>query len=202
MPKSRSIRTAALRCILFAMAATSAAWTPASAQQTSDQPQPSCDFASVQSPPGRIWWAHERWRYADDAAAIAAYATLANGQSPWPDWFDPPQTVLPAGTRFQMAMSPGQPETSPGGFGTFDLIEDAEDVREYLAVQYEWKPEIDHVVTYEVTNPLPVAIGPVGPQVDRHLCQLLPGRWSQFQMLVIPANRMDYLTVIEVRQIR
>jgi hypothetical protein len=163
-----------------------------------------CNAQSIDSVPGKAWWAQQRWRYASDAAATAAYTTIVTGQSAWPNWFpgDGTQSVLPVGTRFQMAMSPGQPDDKPGGYGTFDNIRSVEDVREYLAVQVVFKPAIDHVVTYEVTNPLPVAIGPVGPQVDPKLCALLPGRWSQFQMLVMRSNEMDYIKAIDSRPIQ
>src|SRR5690606_30953345 len=112
---------------------------PAAAQTS---PAPACDASSVTSPPGKTWWAENRWRYADDASATAAYQALVSGKSPWPNWYTPPlvaapTTVLPVGTRFQMALAPGQAETSPGGWGTFDYIADVEDAREYLAVTLE-----------------------------------------------------------------
>lgn len=160
-----------------------------------------CDAGSLSSAPGKAWWREQRWRYASDDAAAAGYAALL-GQAPaWPDWFVPADGALVPGTRLQMALAPGQPETKPGGFATFDNIFDAADVRRYLAVREAWKPRIDRVVTYEVTRELPVQIGPVGPQVDPALCVLLPGRWSQAKMLVPDGERMDYLRVIEVRAI-
>ncbi|MCW3848460.1 hypothetical protein OF829_14560 [Sphingomonas sp. LB-2] len=176
-----------------------------------------CDATSIDSPPGKAWWAAERWRYADDATATKAYQTLVNnglGGSPWPTWFVPtqpsasgtlmaaPTAILPVGTRFQMALAPGQKETWPGGWGTFDYISTVEDVRKYLAVTLVFKSQVDRVVTYEVTRILPVAIGPIGPQIDTQACQYLPGRWSQFNMLVPGSDRMDYLKVIEVRPIQ
>lgn len=161
-----------------------------------------CDAASMGSVPGKAWWREQRWRYASDEAAKAAYTALLNGTPAWPDWFVPSDGKLAAGTRVQMALAPGQPETSPGGFVTFDNIFDARDVRDYLAVREAWKPRIDRVVTYEVTKELPVQVGPVGPQIDPQLCMLLPGRWSQAKMLVPADQRMDYLRVIAVREIR
>jgi hypothetical protein len=171
---------------------------------------------SVDSPPGKIWWAQQRWRYASDAEATTAYQTLVNngkGASPWANWYlpapnlgtaTPPVTVLPAGTRFQMAMAPvaTQPDNQPGGWGTFDYIADVDDVREFLAVIHLFKPQIDRVVTYEVTQILPVLIGPVGPQVDADTCEYYPGRWSQFYMLPKWNERMNYLKIIEVRPIQ
>lgn len=165
-----------------------------------------CRAASIASPPGQAWWAQQRWRYPNDADAIAAYDAIVTGKSPWPDWFGPatgipPETVLPVGTRFQMAMAPKDADTAPGGWGTFDNIEDIRDVREFLAVQVAFKEKINRVITYEVVKPLPVRIGPVGPQVDPILCRLLPGRWSQFNMIPPWNERMSYLTIVTVRPI-
>jgi hypothetical protein len=96
-----------------------------------------------------------------------------------------------------MALSPGQPLTSPGGFGTFDRIPNELYVRNELAVKYGWKSEISGVVEYEVTQPLPVRSGPVGPQIDLGANRYLPGGGSQVN-LNIPRtkSRMDYLNVI------
>lgn len=153
--------------------------------------------------PGKSWWAEQRWRFASDDAARAAYAQLlTDSPSPWPDWFQPPETVLPPGTRLQMALGAGQPVDRPGGFATFDGIGRVRDVRTSLAVKQAWKPKIDRVAVYQVTQPLKVRIGPVGPQVDTTTCRLLPGRWSQAEMLVAPPERMRYLSVVEVRPIR
>ena len=182
-------------------------------------PIATCDATSITSPPGKAWWAAERWRYPSDAAATTAYLTLVNngqGGSPWATWYlptptspvtagvlaQPPITTLPVGTRFQMALAPGQNAQSPGGWGTFDYIATVEDVREFLAVTHGFKPNINQVVTYEVTRLLPVLIGPVGPQVDTLTCEYFPGRWSQFNMLPPWNERIDYLKVIEVRTIQ
>ena len=101
-----------------------------------------------------------------------------------------------------MAIGGAQSPERPGAFGTFDNIARVRDVRTGLAVKKEWKPAVDRVVTYEVVQPLPANIGPVGPQVDAIACRLLTGRWSQFQMLVPPEARMRYLRVLSVRTIR
>lgn len=161
-----------------------------------------CDAPSPQSRAARAWRAEQRWRFADDAAARAAYQALLADASPWPDWVQPVARTLPPGTRFQMAYSPGQPVDRPGGFGTFDRIASARVAREALAVRAAWKPRFDRVVTFEVTQPLPVEVGPVGPQIDPDSCRLLPGRFSQLRMTVPPDQRMAYLRVIEVREIR
>ncbi|RYY28323.1 MAG: hypothetical protein EOP62_03755 [Sphingomonadales bacterium] len=162
----------------------------------------SCDAKSIESAPGKAWWREQRWRYPSDEAATAAYLSLLDQTPAWPDWFVPASGTLSAGTRVQMALSPGQPETKPGGFATFDNIFDAGEVRQYLAVREAWKPKVDRVVTYEVTQDLPVQLGPVGPQIDPQLCVMLPGRWSQAKMLVPDTQRMEYLRVIAVREIR
>ncbi len=158
--------------------------------------------ATLQSPPGKKWWAENRWRYPGDDEAGAAYRRLAEEASPWPDWYRPYETVLPPGTRFQMAIGGAQTEDQPGSFGTFDRIDSVADVREDLAVRSDWKPAVDRAVTYEVVRELPVKIGPIGPQVDPGLCTLLPGRWSQFQALVEKGTLRSYLKVLEVRAIR
>jgi hypothetical protein len=158
--------------------------------------------ADLHSPPGKKWWAENRWRYPGDDEAAAAYRRLAEEASPWPDWYRPYETGLPPGTRFQMAIGGTQTPDQPGSFGTFDRIDSVAEVREDLAVRSDWKPAVDRVVTYEVVRELPVKIGPIGPQVDPGLCALLPGRWSQFQALVEKGTLRSYLRVIEVRAIR
>ncbi|HYG46764.1 MAG TPA: hypothetical protein VD846_02385 [Allosphingosinicella sp.] len=158
--------------------------------------------ATLQSRPGKAWWAENRWRYPSDAAAAAAYRRLAEEASPWPDWYRPYETALPPGTRFQMAIGGAQTPDQPGRFGTFDRIGSVADVREDLAVRSDWKPEVDRVVTYEVVRDLPVRIGPIGPQVDARRCALLPGRWSQFEAMVEKGTLRGYLKVLEVRPIR
>lgn len=163
-----------------------------------------CVLASLQSRAGREWLAENRWRYASDGAAALGYAQLAGtaSPSPWPDWYKPYEATLPPGTRFQMALAKGQSADSPGNWGTFDRIWNVRDVRDHLAVRTDWKPDVDRVVTYEVVRPLPVRIGPIGPQVDPKLCALLPGRWSQFQSLAAAGTLRSYLEVLEVREIR
>lgn len=173
-----------------------------------------CDATSMDSPPAKAFMAAQGWRYATPAAATAAYLALLNngkGASAWPDWYlpaakmgtaTPPVTVLPVGTRFQMALEAGQKTDAPGGWGTFDNIQSVEDVREFLAVIHLFKAHPDRVVTYEVTQLLPVLIGPVGPQVDTESCQYYPGRWSQFNMLPAWNEVNNYLKVVEVRNIQ
>ena len=163
---------------------------------------PCTGAATLGSRPGRAWLKENRWRYANDEAAAAAYRRLAEEASPWPDWYRPYETRLPPGTRFQMAIGGDQTPDQPGSFGTFDRIASVADVREDLAVRSDWKPKVDRVVIYEVVRELPVRIGPIGPQVDPGLCALLPGRWSQFQALVEKGTLRSYLKVLDVRPIR
>jgi len=148
------------------------------------------------------WWADQRWRYAGDEEAEAAYRALVARESPWPEWHQSNLVSLPAGLRFQMAIAPGQPTDRPGGFGTFDRIPNVEYVRLSLAVKTAWKPAIDRVVTYEITAPLIADVGTVGPQIDVPADRYLPGGGSQFQMMMPAAERMQHLRVVEVRSIQ
>ena len=157
---------------------------------------------SLSSPAGQDWYRDQGWRFSSPEVAAAHYARIAEQASPWPDWFTPARTTLAPGTRLQMAIGGAQTPQQPGGFGTFDNIDDVEEVRDELAVRTDWKPQVDRVVTYEVTRELPVSVGPVGPQVDAQSCRLLPGRGSQLQMLVPAAERMNYLRIVSVRPIR
>ena len=165
---------------------------------------PGCETAarSLSSEPGRAWMQEQGWRFRSEEEAASAYANLADTASPWPDWLPPQETVLAPGMRFQMAIGGDQTPENPGSFGTFDNIDEVEDVRSGLAVRIEWKPAVDRVVTYEVIRAVPVRVGPVGPQVDGRSCRLLLGRWSQLQMLVPADQRMDYLKVVGIRPIR
>ncbi|HEX9964496.1 MAG TPA: hypothetical protein VGB04_05880 [Allosphingosinicella sp.] len=163
---------------------------------------PCTGAATLGSRPGKAWLEENRWRYASDEAAATAYRRLAEEASPWPDWYQPYETRLAPGTRFQMAIGGDQTPDQPGSFGTFDRIASVADVREDLAVRSDWKPRVDRVVTYEVVRELPVRVGPIGPQVDPGACALLPGRWSQFQALVEKVTLRGYLKVLEVRAIR
>lgn len=148
------------------------------------------------------WWRDNRWRYHDDAETDAAYARLLGRQSPWPEWHQAQIVTLPAGLRFEMALAPGQPTDRPGAFGTFDPIPDVRYVRYSLAVKTAWKPAIDRVVTYEITDPLPADTGTVGPQIDGEAGLYLPGGGSQFEMKVPAAERIAHLKVVAVRPIR
>jgi hypothetical protein len=158
--------------------------------------------ASIESRPGQKWLQSNAWRFPSRSDAEQAYVRLAKDSSPWPDWYVPYATELKPGTRFQMAIGGTQTELMPGKFGTFDDIRTIRDVRTKLAVRSDWKPAVDRAVTYEVIKPLPVLIGPIGPQVDPGTCRLLAGRWSQFAMQVEPNARMQYLRVLAVRPIR
>ncbi len=182
-------------------------------------PAPKCDATT---PAAKAWLADNQWRYGnpDDPdpakakaardAAFAAFNAIETGQSPWPNWFIPADSVLPAGTRFQMAMGPAQPtsiskygqsDSEPGGWGTFNNIRTVQDVRDYLAVLPGFKPEIDRINTYVVVIPMPVQMGPVGPQIDTNSCSLLPGGWSQFTILAGRLDRIKYLALESSRKV-
>lgn len=162
------------------------------------------EAATLDSAPGREWLRWQGWRFESEAAAEAAYAAIAanSSPSPWPDWYKPYETVLAPGTRFQMAVGGDSSAERPGGFGTFDRIDDVAEVRSGLAVKQAWKAVVTSVVTFEVTRPLPARIGPVGPQVDGAACRLLFGRWSQLEMLVPKEERLNYIRKIDERPIR
>jgi hypothetical protein len=186
---SRQLTAIALFAATFGMPA--AAW----AQQP-------CDVRDMSSPPAVEWIQEYGWRYPSPAAAQAGYLLLVDGQSPWPDWFHPTLSVLLPGTQFQMALAATQTDDQPGAFGTFDWIDSVEEVREDLAVLQAWKPDVQRVTTYRITQPLLVYVGPIGPQVDPLTCQLLQGRFSQLQMLVPGSDRMRYLEVVTSRPIQ
>jgi hypothetical protein len=166
---------------------------------------PACD--TLESPAGQSWAQANAWRYADAARAAAIFRDLADSPAPssWPDGIPPEATVLPVGTRFQMAVANFQllPDGTvmPGGWGTFRRIDTVAQARDDLAIRSDFKASLDHVLTFEVTAPLPALIGPTGPQVELSDCHLLPGGWMQLQMLVLPADRMHYLRVVEIRAI-
>ena len=190
------------RRITAGLLAITALCLPAGAFAQQAAPVTPCDVTDMTSPPAVDWLRQHSWRYATPEAAQHAYLALVTGQSPWPDWFVPTVSVLQPGTRFQMALSSTQPDDRPGGFGTFDLIETVVEAREDLAVLQAWKPDIQRVTIYRVTQPLLVLVGPIGPQVDPGTCQLLEGRFSQFQMLVPGEDRMRYLAVVSSRPIQ
>ena len=149
------------------------------------------------------WWRDNRWRYASDEATDAAYQRLLANQSPWPEWHQPSIVTLPAGLRFQVALSPGQAADCPGNFGTFDPIPDVRFVRYSLAVKTAWKAQIDRVVTYEIATPLSADTGVVGPQIDTAAGLYLPGGGSQLETPKGPcADRAAKLRIVEVRPIR
>ena len=120
---------------------------------------------------------------------------MKKSQSPWPINFDPPDATLIPGTQIKMAMSPGQSSTRPGAFATFDEIPDVNYARNELAIKEAWKPSIDRVATYEVIKPLPVKIGPVGPQIENG--KYYAGGGSQVEMAVKPTDRMSHLKLID-----
>ena len=116
--------------------------------------------------------------------------------------FTPVEGTLLPGAEFNMAYEPGQDIKWIGGFGTVDNIPDKSYVRNELAVKKEWKEDLDRVVTFKVTKPLPVLLGPVGPQVDAKTNTYLPGGGSQIAMQVNPKKRGDYLEVTSVTPLK
>lgn len=168
-----------------------------------------CNAGSLDSVPGKAWNEAYGWRYDTsqnpdpqqrDSENLknrqTAYTQLVTQTPAWPDWFQPPIAILPVGTVFNMAMSKGQKDDQLGRFGTFDRIASVSEAREYLAVLKAWKPDIDRVNRYRVTEVLPVHVGPIGPQVDPDACALLPGRFSQFEMLVARDQQVHYVQLV------
>ncbi|WP_337930602.1 hypothetical protein [Holdemanella sp.] len=140
-------------------------------------------------------------RYESLQKAKEGYQRVVENESPWNDGEKPEFKELEIGTRFEMAMAPGQPDDRPGAFGTMSNIEDKNFVRDKLAVKEDWKPEIDRVNTYEIVKPLPANVGEVGPQVDIPADRYLKGGSDQIEMLVEPRDRMDYIKLIDSRRI-
>lgn len=152
---------------------------------------------SLESRAGREWLREHGWRYKDRAAAEQAYLTVLDRSSPWPDWFTPQETILPIGTRMQIALAPDQPADKPGGYATFDRIVTVRHARDHLAIRTAWKPALGRVAVYEVVAPMPARIGPIASQIDPATCRLLIGRWSQIEFRVPYKQRMDYLIVVD-----
>ena len=141
-------------------------------------------------------------RYSTLEEAKEGYKRVVEDQSPWPDGETPEYKEIPVGTRFEMAMAPGQPDDRPGGFGTMSHIEDKEFVRNDLAVKEDWKPDIDRINTYEVIKPLPANVGDVGSQVDVPADRYLAGGADQFEMKVNTAERMQYIKFVDSREVK
>jgi len=139
--------------------------------------------------------AHHKGQFNNSSDAASAYNDLKKSQSPWPINFDPPEATLIPGTQIKMALSPGQSSTRPGAFATFDDIPDVNYARNKLAIKEAWKPSIDRVATYEVIKPLPVKIGPVGPQIETG--KYFAGGGSQVEMAVKATDRMSHLKLID-----
>ncbi len=140
-------------------------------------------------------------QFKDSSEAAKAYQDLVKNQSPWPIGVAPTKTTLKPGTKFEMAIAPGQKPDRPGGFGTPDKITNIDFIRDDLAVKEAWKPDVDRVVTYEVVKDLPANVGKVGPQIDKGAGKYLPGGADQVEMLVAPADRMTYIKVVSVRKL-
>ena len=185
--------------LMFAVAAGSpaAAQAPVSPPHLAAAAEAEAKAAALK----KAWLEDHGWRYAKHQDADWAFTLLLVRQSPWPEWHQRNATVLPPGTRFEMALSPGQAPDRPGRFGTFERIASVRFVRDALAVKTEWKPQIDRVVTFEITEPMLVDSGLVGPQIDLIEGRYLKGGASQFEMLVPAAERMRYLRQVSVRQI-
>lgn len=127
-----------------------------------------------------------------------AFMSILKDEDAWPLGYVDTPVVLEAGDTFKMALSPGQPITSPGGFGTIDDIPNVDYARNQLAIKEGWKGDIDRVVTYRVKEgmELPAFTGQVGPQIDDKVGKFLSGGGHQYEFRDIP-NLMDYLEVVD-----
>jgi len=57
-------------------------------------------------------------------------------------------------------------------------------------------------VRFRVIKPLPVLLGPVGPQIDEEAGKYLKGGGTQIGLNVPPRNRGDYIEVINVTPLK
>jgi hypothetical protein len=196
----KSILVSGSLCLALSLAACTTSEPLAHRQgQWADRCKPS--VTSLSSSAGQQWMREHGWRYGNEEEAAQAYQRVLTQSSPWPDWFKPHKTKLTPGTRFQMVLSKDQPDDRPGGYGTFDYVATPSQARDDLAIRTDWKPTLDRVVIYEVTTPLPANVGPIATQIDPQTCRLLPGKWSQIELLVPPANRMNYLRILSTRSL-
>lgn len=94
-----------------------------------------------------------------------------------------------------MAFEKSQIDAHPGAFGLLGDIPDAQFVHLQLAVKKAWKKSgVNRSITFEVTHPLPVRIGPIGHQIDTGAKTFLPGGGgTQIELLVPRNDRMRYL---------
>ncbi len=92
--------------------------------------------------------------------------------------------ILPAGYRFNQAVSPEQ--NYPGKFGTTDHIPDVDYVRNELAVIPDFKEDVSGVRTVRVKRPVRAQISTVGPQTQDGI--LYPGGGSQIDVLGYDRN--------------
>jgi RHS repeat-associated protein len=100
------------------------------------------------------------------------------------------------GEEFNMVLSAPQPNTRPGGFGTFDDIPSQSYAREQLAIRSDWKPDVTKVQRYRIPDGDPIRIqeSVVGPQPDPGLGRELPGGGTQLEILD-PADRARLIPV-------
>ena len=136
----------------------------------------------------------EQERLALPAPAQQLALPAPRGSNPYPDGVPLNAGPAPQGMVVNMAMSPGQPATSPGGFATQDDIPNVDYVRNDLAVTPEFKPNVGSVQSYEVAPGTPIQWGPVGPQTYNGVTY--PGGGSQVQILVPSAARSSVLTPV------
>lgn len=156
----------------------------------------------------KLFEQHHVGQFKDDNALVSAFEEVRDKESPWPVGFTPKSRIIEPGERFNMALGPGQPITSSGGFGTMENINSADFVWNKLAVKQSWKPAgVDRVVTYEVTHPFEVLEGSVGPQIEKlsdGSYKYLTDGVSQINLRLSrdPVEKMNYLKVVDVKEIK
>ena len=87
--------------------------------------------------------------------------------------------IIPAGTKFNQAVSPGQ--KSPGAFATSENIPNKDYVRNELAVTPQFKPDISGTREVEVVRDVRVQKSTAGPQ--EHQGMIYKGGASQVEFL-------------------
>jgi RHS repeat-associated protein len=100
------------------------------------------------------------------------------------------------GEEFNMVLSAGQPNTSPGAFGSFEDIPSQSYARNNLAIRSDWKADVSYVQRYRFPSGEPIRIqqSMVGPQYDSGSGRILVGGAQQLEIL----NRSDLPRLIPV----
>jgi len=122
---------------------------------------------------------------------------LRNFQPAYQQGADVLETVHLPGTRYEMVVSESQyraivEQGRPafGGWATTEGVPNQAFARGDLAITPDMKPDVSFVVQLEVTKPLPVRTGRVGPVGTSS------GGGAQVEFLVDPGKRGEFIRVI------